>query len=95
MKKKLSLLINQIKYETLEEFVYYLLLFWIFSPVIEYFFKKYVPILYKTYFVIAIYVVGGVGIISVTVYLIKQKRDGQISKKKYQLLYKMRWFYFR
>lgn len=81
--KKINDLIDKIKYEYLEEFSFILLLFWAISPVVEYFFSKFIPIFNKVYFSFIIYIIGALGILEYIIYFIKQKRDGKINKKKF------------
>lgn len=81
--KRIYSIIDRVKYEYLDDFSSLILLFWTIAPLVEYFFKNYMYSLYKSYFVIAIYIIGVLGILEYLVYFIKQKREGLISKRKY------------
>ena len=79
-------LFNSLKYEYLEFFSFVLMIIWAISPIVEYILKFYVKSYYRYYFVISIYIVGILGIITYFFYLIMRLRDDKFYKKRFNSL---------
>lgn len=83
MKKVLDRLLNYLKYEYLEYFIYLLMLLWSISPIIEYILKYFIKSYTYQYYVFIIYFIGILGLITYLIYTYKIIKDRKFKLKDY------------